>query len=449
MPLIRVLALALAAFVPAGAAEDYQVYTEHPRILLGRSRLRLLKRDRERSAPRWQQFEALIEGQARMPEGPLADALYYRVAENREAGQRAVRWALGKGPNDLRHMALVFDWCQDLLNETERRALAGRLRDGLEHAAKDAGLPAVRARVLAAVAVAGHDPDPSAGALARIIEDWWQGRIVPELKSGRDPLPAAHYYSLLEILHVIRDNLNIDLRRDAPEYFEEIAARRLLGYYPASYPAGENDYRIPAGPLRGEPDLVEAALARATDLAIVAYDLNSPGGQLLQGWLMNDRFQMCGPFGAPYELIWANPYQPGLSYYHAPLVFHDSKYGRLFVRSSWEEDAAWLGTIEGRVQTFREGRRGVLEVKPGPAPVSLTEALVFFAGPELRFKARLQAEEQVFVLGLKPRCRYQVEVDDQELVETAADPGGILEVELPPHAATAFRLREAPSYSGR
>ncbi len=282
-----------------------------------------------------------------------------------------------------------------------------------------------------------------------MVHGWWEGRIVPGLKAGRDPLPRADYYALFEMLHVIRDNLNIDLRLGAPDYFKEIAQRQLLAYYPASYPAGENEYRIPAAPAAGEPDLTQAALSRAADLAIVAYDLNSPGSQLLQGWLMNDRFQMRGPFGAPYELLWANPYLPGLSYYHAPLVFHDKDYGRLFVRSSWDEDAAWLGTVEGQVQTFRNGRRGLLDTRSAPAPVALTEAVVFFAGPGLRFKARLAAEEQAFILGLKPRCRYQVEVDDEEMVEAAADPGGILEVELPPNAATGFRLREAPSYSGR
>ena len=42
--------------------------------------------------------------------------------------------------------------------------------------------------------------------------------------------------------------------------------------------------------------------------------------QLLQGFLMNDRFLMRGTLGIAYETMWANPYQPGLSYYHVPLV---------------------------------------------------------------------------------------------------------------------------------
>jgi len=67
-----------------------------------------------------------------------------------------------------------------------------------------------------------------------------------------------------------------------------------------------------------EPDLRRAALSRAAELSMVAYDSNAAGSQILQGWLMNDNFLLRGTFGAPYEFFWANPYQPGLSYYHAP-----------------------------------------------------------------------------------------------------------------------------------
>jgi hypothetical protein len=447
MPVAPLFALALAALTPAGAAEEYQVYKEHPRIVLTAARLRLLRRERERGSVRWQQFESLVAGKAPMPEAAFADALYYRVADNREAGGRAVAWALGPGATDLRQMAIVFDWCQELLDEGQSRALAAKLRNGIERTAGETGVPAVRARVLAAVALAGHAPDPSAGVLERVGKGWWEEGIAVELGAGRDPLSRADYYALFEALHVLRDNLDIDLRLSAADFFKEIAVRQLLAYYPASWPAGENEYRIPSS-RAAEPDLERAALARAADMAIVAYDSNSPGSQVLQGWLMHDRFQLRGPFGAPYEFLWANPYHPGLSYYHVPLVFHDDRYGRLFVRSSWDENATWLGTVDGEVQTFYDGRLGVLDAKSVRSPVPLTEALVFFATPELRFRARMESQELVFVLGLKPRRKYLVEVDDQEMSEEAADPGGILRITVPHNAETGFRLREAPSYSG-
>jgi hypothetical protein len=175
---------------------------------------------------------------------------------------------------------------------------------------------------------------------------------------------------------------------------------------------------------------------------MVSYDLNSPGGQVLQGWLMHDRFQLRGAFGAPYEFLWANPYQPGLSYYHVPLVCHDRRFGRLYVRSTWDESAAWFGTVDGELQSFRDGRITVLDTRrASAAPLALTEALVFFAAAPLRWEARLEDEEEVFVLGLEPRRKYQIEIDDEEVEEDTADPGGILPVALPHKTQTGFRLR--------
>src|SRR5580765_4229122 len=44
------------------------VFTEHPRLFLRPQRIRLLKRERERASPRWQQFETLVAGNAPMPQ---------------------------------------------------------------------------------------------------------------------------------------------------------------------------------------------------------------------------------------------------------------------------------------------------------------------------------------------------------------------------------------------
>jgi hypothetical protein len=438
----RLVLLAALAWPGTAAVEDYQVATEHPRLFLTRQRLRLLQRERERRSARWVQLEALVAGGAPMPEPGLTEALMWRVTGNREAGQRAVRWALGAG-RDLRQTALVFDWCQDLLDEAQAKTLEARLRSGMAQGKADESVPAARARVLAAVALAGHAPDNTAAVLESVAETWWEGRIVKTLKNGTDALPSDDCYALFELLHAMRDNLTLDLRQSDADYFKELPVRRLLSYYPAPYPAGENEYRIPAAPAAAEePDLTRAALARAADLAMVAYDLNSPGGQVLQGWLMHDQFQLRGVFGAAYEFLWANPYQPGLSYYHVPLICHDRRFGRLFVRSTWDSNAQWLGTVNGQVQLFRDG--GVKLVEPSPTPLALTEALVFFGARTFRFKVQTEEEEQAFVMGLKPGGRYQVEVDEEEAREDEADRGGILPIDLPAKAQTGFRFRELP-----
>ena len=106
-------------------------------------------------------------------------------------------------------------------------------------------------------------------------------------------------------------------------------------------------------------------MSRAAGLAMVAYDTNALDSQLLQGWLMRDRFMMRGSLGAVYEFLWANPYQPGLNYDQVPLVFHEPYTGEVFARTSWDEDATWIGYFEGRLQLFQNGRLQTLRAGRG------------------------------------------------------------------------------------
>src|SRR5579863_10073870 len=95
-PSIWLLGLALVVIGNPLAAqdEDLHVYTDAPRLLLTKPRLRLLQRERERNSMRWQQFDALVAAGAPTPEAPLAQALYYRVAGTAAAGKKALDWAL-------------------------------------------------------------------------------------------------------------------------------------------------------------------------------------------------------------------------------------------------------------------------------------------------------------------------------------------------------------------
>ena len=91
------------------------------------------------------------------------------------------------------------------------------------------------------------------------------------------------------MLHAVRDNLNIDLRESAPEYFKALPIYDLVSYYPATFPAPEGEYRIPASKGGGEPDVRRAIMSRAAELAMVPFDTNAPSSQILQGWLMHER----------------------------------------------------------------------------------------------------------------------------------------------------------------
>ena len=302
----------------------------------------------------------------------------------------------------------------------------------------------MRSRLLAAIALSGHLPDVPEREIGQVVHKWWEGEILPAINSGHEAVARDDAYALMEILHAVEDNFNMDLREGAPHFFIDLPMVQLLSYYPATYPAGENDYRIPAAKhTDGEPDLRRAALSRAAEFSMVAFDSNAPGSQLLQGWLLNDHFLMRGTFGAPYEFLWANPYQPGLSYFQAPLVEHDSLFGRLFVRSSWEESAAWLGFFSGELQVFHDGGITVLDPNAAAEPLDLGRAVILFGAHTQKFKVTVEGKAPVFVVGLKARQNYIIEVDDEELCEEETDAGGILALDVPHDVEVGVRLRAA------
>ncbi len=281
--------LAGAGLRAQSSGESFKVYTAHPRLLLSRRRLRLLQRERQRQSSRWMQFETLIRGKARMPEPGFALALFHQVSGELAAGRQAIAWAQAPSATDLRQIALVFDWCQGVLSGPERREISAKLRRGID-AAPAAAIAGVRSRVYAALALAGEDGFDPAGLLERVVREWWRGGVGPALKAGSRSLDRADMYPLFELLHALRDNFEIDLREGAPSYFRELPVWLLLSYYPSPYPAAENDYRIPFYAGRGQPDLRDAMLARAAEMAFLAYESNATETQFLQGWVMQDRF---------------------------------------------------------------------------------------------------------------------------------------------------------------
>ncbi len=445
-----ILVLAIAAVeIAAGqtpsaapAGDPIVVSTEHPRLFLRPAHLRLLRRERERASLRWRQFDALMAGGAPMPEPGFADALYYQVAGDKAAGRKAIAWALGPEA-DLRQMALVYDWCQDLLGDAERQSFAARLSRRMTDAPADSGVAAARSRALAAVALFDDFPDTPRRELERLIHQWWEGTIVPALRSGRHIVGRDDAYPLYELLHAIQDNVKLDLRESDPRFFKDYPIEHLLSYYPATYPAPENDYYIGAERTPGEPDLRLASLSRAAELAIVAYDANAPETQVLQGWLLRDKYLMRGAFGTPYEFLWANPYQPGLSYYHVPLIFYAPEFGRLFIRSSWEDSAGWFGHFDGVMQSFHDGSVTAISPQRPPMQMDLTEAVVCFGKASARFQFDLAQGQPVFIVGLDPKRIYQVEVDDEEMAEYATDMGGILELDdVPSGKPVGVRIAE-------
>ena len=299
-----------------------------------------------------------------------------------------------------------------------------------------------RDSAFAAIALSEHLPEKPSRTIRHLVKNWWRGKRAPALQDGSRTLAHAETYPLLELLHVVRDNLQIELRDNAPGFFRDLPAFRLLSYYPATYPAAENEYRIPYFHSRGEPDLRVAALTRAAELSMVAYDTNAVESQFVQGWLLHDTFQLRGAFGAPYEFLWANPYQPGLSYHHMPLQFHDTRNGQIFLRSNWNEDATWLGYDGGKVQLFREGRVQIAPLPANGQPLIVGESAVVGGQSSMKWALAPDDPPNWFVVGLKPSRAYEIEVDDEEMTEVVADKGGILPLKFERRNQVGVRLRE-------
>src|SRR5881398_88503 len=100
MRVLSTLAVGLACWPAAAQApadEPVTVSADHPRLSLRPQRLRLLRRERERSSMRWQQFAALVAGNAPLPERGFAQALYFAIAGDDAIGKQAVASALSPG----------------------------------------------------------------------------------------------------------------------------------------------------------------------------------------------------------------------------------------------------------------------------------------------------------------------------------------------------------------
>jgi hypothetical protein len=430
--------------------EEYKIYTEAPRLFLRAQRMRLLKRERERTSLRWEPFQALAANAAQLPETGFAAALYYAVSGDAAAGRRAVAWAAAPANRDPRQLAVVYDWCAPLWQGQQKAAVEAKLKAVLaagpaSPAAKSgpASVGMVRDQLLAAVALA-DTPALSTPVVEWTVKVWWRQQMAPLLRQGKPVVRREDVAALFEILHVLRDNNAIDLREDATGWFKSLPVWHLLSHYPAPYPAPENEYRIPAYTAAGDPDLKVAAQSRVAELMMVAYDPNAVESQYLQGWLLQDRFLLRGPYGLPYEFLWANPYQPGLPYQKMEPFFHDPLGGKFFVRSSWEEDANWLGLFDGQLQWFANGEVKVL--KPGAVkePLPMGAATILPVGENPRFAVKSEDAVTYFLMGLTPRAAYDVEIDDEEMYEAQADAGGVLMIAFGAKTDAGVRLTKRP-----
>jgi len=122
------------------------------------------------------------------------------------------------------------------------------------------------------------------------------------------------------------------------------------------------------------------------------------------------------------------------------MVWHNASFGRLFIRSDWDDAADWFGYFDGAMQVFRKGGVTALDPAHPPATLLLHTAAVCFGQSARRFRVTVDEGSSVFIVNLEPRHTYEVEVDDEELYEAETDSGGILELEVPAGKEVGVRI---------
>src|SRR5258707_30134 len=96
--------------------DSFKVYSATPRLLMRPARVKLVRRERERRSLRWDQFETLWTAGANFPDPGWVQALRFQIADDHDAGTRAVAWAVGPG-DDVRQLALIADWCSAIISK--------------------------------------------------------------------------------------------------------------------------------------------------------------------------------------------------------------------------------------------------------------------------------------------------------------------------------------------
>jgi hypothetical protein len=293
---LTILLWFFASAIVALAVDDPQP----PRLLLTAQRLRRLKRDRERKTSRWLNFENRVNTVPDSPERGFELALYYAITGDEAKGREAIQWVLAH--NSSRQTALVWDWCASLLPTANKTRSPSCVTDGLFT------FPAVRDCVFQQIAF-GKDVNSQPKDIMTSVP-------IDRLFNGAD------LYAMCELIYAVRTVTHRDLRDADPHFYSTLPELLLLSAKPSE--------------LNSPPWMLHVAA-----LALVALDPNLPASQFLQSWALEDNQTLRDGPGVAYELLWADPYLPGVGYQNMDTWVYDEN-GRLFARSGWETNSCWI-----------------------------------------------------------------------------------------------------------
>jgi hypothetical protein len=290
---VRIVPLAvLLALISTLTADEAPPPSPH--LLLSTKLLRRLKRDRERQTVRWAALENRIKTVPDSPERGFELALYYAVTGDDARGKEAIEWATSHAC-ERRQRALIQDWV------------------GAIPPASCAAPASMRDQAFEKIAVGGD---------AAVIAEITRRQLVPRFAAS-GITSSADLYAIVELLSVLRAASGDDIRLAASQFFRNLPEEFLLSLKPEQVE---------------RPDWMTHVAA----LALVSLDPNLESSQFLQGWAMEDRQTLREGPGVAYELLWADPYLPGIAYQNLDPWLYEEERGRLFARSGWTLEACWI-----------------------------------------------------------------------------------------------------------
>ena len=116
--------------------------------------------------------------------------------------------------------------------------------------------------------------------------------------------------------------------------------------------------------------------------------------------------------------------------------------GRLFLRSSWDEDATWLGYFDGELQVFAKDGLKIIRQQPASKPIRLGDAAVVMASGASPIQLDGMDVRAIYLLGLRPGAAYEIRGASGGATRETADSGGIVALTIQPETGRQLRIRE-------
>ncbi len=370
------MALAICICSSLASAQDHS-----PQLLLTPKRLKRLQRDRERQTVRWLNFENRVNSVADPSERGFELALYYAVTREEKFGKEAIEWAKAH-KCATRQVALILDWCASFSSPVDRQELTTPGPCPSAQIQNETRIELLRDTLFTHV-VGGDDP----GSVL-------SGKELEQF-GLTDP---RNLYAACEYIEAVRETKRMDLREDDAPFFRTLPAEFLLSMKP-------RDLEHPTWQ------------AAAAALALVSLDPNLEGSQFLQGWAMEDRQLIREGPGVAYELLWGDPYLPGVSYQNLDPWSYDAS-AHLFARTNWSPTSCWISVSTHGIEEENcpAGWRAHSQVFGRMTLIPMT-------GPCIEVP-HLKERQAVIIWRLQPRQMVSY-VNEKKQVSSQADEAGL------------------------